>query len=278
MSRLSNSWELVKASWGVLRADKELVVFPIVSMIGTILVMIMFAIPAAIMGVFSSDNSFNLPEFVLAFLFYVVMYSVVIFSNSALVGAAMIRLKGGDPTVRDGFRIASQHIGPILGYAVISATVGMALQALRNRKNVVGQIVAWIGEMAWNLMTYLVVPILVVEGVGPVEAIKRSAGMLKRTWGEQIVGNFSIGLVFGLITLAAVFVIGLPLILLASATGSAVLIVFAVIVIVLLVMGISLIGSTLNGIYVAAVYRYAAEGATSSYFAPEVISGAFGPK
>ncbi len=279
--RLSRSWELVKASYAVLRADKELIVFPIVSLLGTIAVMIVFAVPMAIAGSFGrlADNNTGIFEYVVAFLFYIVMYTVVIFSNAALTGAALIRLRGGDPTVSDGFRIALDHLGQIVGYAVIAATVGVLLRALRERGGLIGQIVAWIGGIAWNLATYLVVPILVVENIGPIEAIRRSTGLLKRTWGEQIVGNFSIGLVFGLLTLAAILLVGVPLIALASATGSVVIIVLAIAIVVLLVAAISLIGSALNGIYVAALYRFASENAVADqYFSPELVQGAFRPK
>jgi hypothetical protein len=280
--RLSNSWGLVKASYSVLRADKELVVFPLVSALGTLAVMIVFAIPTLIAGVF--DNVANNGDpgvfgYVVAFLFYLTMYFVVIFSNSALVGAAMIRLRGGDPTLRDGFQIAMEHLPQIFGYALISATIGILLRWLRERGGIVGSIVAWLGNLAWNIATYLVVPVLVVEDVGPVDAIKRSAGLLKKTWGEQIVGNFSIGLIFGLITLAVILLVGVPLILLAVAAGSIVLGVLAVGVLILLVMGISLLSSTLQGIYVAALYRYAVEGEISpQYFQADLVQNAFRPK
>ncbi|RPJ01412.1 MAG: hypothetical protein EHM39_03345 [Chloroflexi bacterium] len=279
--RLSRSWELVKASYAVLRADKELIVFPIVSLLGTIAVMIVFAIPMALAGSFGrlADNNTGIFEYAVAFLFYIVMYTVVIFSNAALAGAALIRLRGGDPTLADGFRIAREHLGQIVGYAVIAATVGVVLRALRERGGLVGQIVAWIGGIAWNLATYLVIPVLVVENIGPIEAIRRSTDLLKRTWGEQIVGNFSIGLVFGLLTLAAILLVGVPLIALAAATGSVVLIVLAIAIVVLLVAAISLIGSALNGIYVAALYRFATENAVvDQYFSPELVQGAFRPK
>ncbi len=279
--RISRSWELVKASYAVLRADKELIIFPIISMLGTIGVMIVFALPLALAGSFgrAADGNTGIFEYAVAFVFYVVMYFVVIFSNTALVGAAIIRLNGGDPTVRDGFEIAMQRVDKIFGYAIISATVGVILRALRERGGLLGQIVAWLGDVAWNVATYLVVPILVVENVGPIDAIKKSAGLLRKTWGEQIVGNFSIGLIFGLITLLAVLVVGVPLIALAAATGSVIMIVVAVAVIVLLVVGISLMGSTLNGIYVATLYRYATEGAVAEeYFRPELVQGAFRQK
>ncbi len=279
--RLSRSWELVKASYRVLRADKELIIFPIVSLLGTIAVMIVFAVPMALAGSFDrvANHNTGIFEYAVTFLFYVVMYTVVIFSNVALVGGALIRLRGGDPTLRDGFNIARDHLPQIVGYAVISATVGVILRALRNRGGLVGQIVAWFGNMAWNLATFLVIPVLVVENIGPIEAIKRSTSLLKKTWGEQIIGNFSIGLVFGLLTLAAVLLVGVPLFVLISATGSVIIAVLAIGIMVLVIAAISLIGSALNGIYVAALYRYATENVVNDqYFAPEMVQGAFSRK
>ena len=137
-------------------------------------------------------------SYVLAFLFYVVSYTVIFFCNTALVGAAMIRLEGGDPTLRDGFRIAFDRLPQIIGYALIAATVGMILRWISERAGIVGQIIIGIIGFAWNIATFLVVPVLAVEKVGPIEAIKRSAGLLRRTWGEQLVGNAGIGIVFGL--------------------------------------------------------------------------------
>jgi hypothetical protein len=278
-ARLSNSWELVKASFTVLKADKELVVFPIVSLIGTIVVMITFAIPLALAGFFdSATNKIGVAHYIVLFLFYLVMYFVVIFANSALVGAAMIRLRGGDPTLRDGFRIAFSHIGPILGYALISATVGMILRYIAERGKTAGQIVSSILGMAWSLVTYLVVPVLVVENVGPVEAIKRSTVLLKKTWGEQVIGSFSIGMVFGLLTLAVILVLGIPVVAVATASGSILIAVLGIGLIVLVVVGLSLLSSTLSGIYTAALYRYAVEGQISPQFSPELIQGAFKAK
>ena len=132
----SRSWQLVKASWAVLRADKELIVFPIVSMIGMVIVTIAFAFPALAAGIFDSvttgrGSSNGILSLIVGFLFYVVIYMVIFYANTALVGAAMIRLRGGDPTLRDGFRIASEHAGAILGYAAIAATVGIDPQRHR---------------------------------------------------------------------------------------------------------------------------------------------------
>jgi hypothetical protein len=278
-AKIGNSWKLIKASAAVLRADKELIVFPIVSAIGVLLVTATFALPMILTQFFDAllRGRGQILGFVVGFLFYVVQYTVIIFANSALIGAAMIRLRGGDPTVGDGVRIARKHIGAILGYALVSATVGMILRWLSERGKTAGRIVSSIAGLAWNLATYLAVPVLVVEGVGPLEAIKRSANLLKRTWGEQIVGNFSIGLVFGLL---AVFMalLGIPVFILVISTHSVLLIALTILLFVLAFVFMALVSSTLNGIYVAAVYRYAAEGEASSFFNREMVQEAFRPK
>jgi len=275
-TKIRNSWTLIKASAAVLRADKELIVFPIVSAIGVLVVTASFALPTILAGFLDAllEGHAQIFGFVVGFLFYVVQYTVIIFANSALVGAAMIRLRGGDPTVGDGFRVAMKHIGAILGYALISATVGMILRWLSERGKTLGRITSSIVGLAWNLATYLVVPVLVVEGVGPVEAIKRSANLLKKTWGEQIVGNFSIGLVFVLLAVL-VAILGIPIFILVASTHSPVLITLTALLFVLVFVFMGLISSTLNGIYVAAVYRYAAEGEASGFFSAEMVQEAF---
>jgi len=277
-ARISNSWSLVKASWAVLRADKELIIFPIIAFVGSIIVTITFAVPMALTRLFEGVNSSSsqITLAILVFLFYLVQYTIVIFANSALVGAAMIRLKGGDPTVGDGLRIASQHFGAILGYALIASTVGMVLRWLSER-GLLGRIVSSLFGLAWNIVTYLVVPILVVEGVGPIEAVKRSGALLKKTWGEQIVGNLGIGLVFTLIIFALILLF-VPVIVAVAATKSAAVIISTIVLFVLVIIAFGLIGSALNGIYTAAVYRYATEGDAGSFFDTELVQNAFRAK
>ncbi|WP_420628910.1 DUF6159 family protein [Candidatus Leptofilum sp.] len=275
--RLSNSWELVKASWRVLLADKELMVFPLVAFFASILVMVTFAVPTILAGVLDTavaNGELSVFSYIVAFLFYVVMYFVTIFANTALVGAAMIRLEGGDPTVSDGFRIALSKIGNIFGYAVIAATVGTILRAISERSGAIGQLVVSLIGFVWNIATFLVVPVLVVEDVGPVEAVKRSGSLLKETWGEQIAGNLSVGLIFGLVAFLVILA-GAPLIFLAATSGSVALIITAVAIVVLLLIAISLVSSTLSGIYTAAVYRFATTGDTGSYFEADMVKDAF---
>lgn len=279
MQRLANSWSLVKASWAVLRADKELIIFPIIAFIGSIIVTITFIVPMVITRMFdglSDGRGGQVGLYLFSFLFYLVQYTVVIFSNSALMGAATIRLKGGDPTVGDGLRIASSHFGAIVGYALISATVGMILRAIAER-GIIGRIVSSLFGMAWNIITYLAVPVLVIENVGPIEAVKRSGALLKKTWGEQIAGNFGMGAVFGLIFLALMLLF-VPVIVAVASTQSVGLIIFVIVAYVLLMIGLGLFSSALGGIYTAAVYQYATTGEAGEFFDANLVQNAFRTK
>ncbi|MBA3531957.1 MAG: hypothetical protein H0T73_08570 [Ardenticatenales bacterium] len=276
-NRISSSWALVKASAAVLRADKELLIFPIVSFIGVLLVTISFAIPTFMAGILDGVGSleeFPIAGYVIAFLYYLAQYFVIFFANTALVGATMIRLKGGDPTVSDGFRIAMKHSRSIFGYALISATIGMILRVLSERSGVVGQIAVSLIGLGWNLATFLVVPGLVIEECGPIEAVKRSTELLKKTWGEQVVGNFAVGTIFGLLTFGVILLM-LPVLFLAFSTESFVLIALTIGVGIIAVATLSLLNAALSGIYAAALYQYAAEGTTSSYFETPLLVNAF---
>ena len=273
--KFSRSWTLVKASASVLRSDKELLVFPLLSGLAALLVMATFAVPVFALRLFESGN--GVLGGILGFLFYFCTYSVMFFFNAALVGAALIRLEGGDPTVADGFAAARSRIGPILGYAAIAATVGMLLQALKNKENnfLVRMFASGLG-VAWTLATFLVVPVLVAENVGPIDALKQSVNLLKRTWGENAIGNVGVGLVFGLLMFAAVLV-GVALVV-----GSAMVsIELAIAVAVLVVLGIVLIAilqSALSAVYSAALYRYATVGEAPAGFEGTAIATAFAPK
>jgi hypothetical protein len=278
-TRLSNSWELLKSSVRVLLADKELVVFPIISSIGVLLVTLTFALPMFLSNFFDTaffGRRIEALGFVVMFLFYVVQYTVIFFANTALVGAALIRLRGGDPTVGDGFRIASSRIGPIIGYALIAATVGMILRTISKRSGGIGRLIVSLVGFAWNVATYLVVPILAVENVGPLEAIKRSADLLRRTWGEQIAGNLGLGGIFALFYLLVV-VAFIPVAILAINAQSAALIIGAIILFILVFTLVGLVHSTLEGIYSAAVYQYATTGQVGAFFDERLVRGAFVP-
>ena len=273
--RISRSWELVKASASVLRSDKELMLFPVISGIATLVVLATFLLPMFALRIFA--DGFGIGGAVFGFLFYFVQYSVMIFFNTALVGAAMIRLDGGDPTLGDGFRVARARIGSILGYAAIAATVGLLLQMLKNNKDhfLVRLLGSGLGAV-WTLATFLVVPVLVSRKVGPIDALKESASLLKRTWGENAVGQVGIGAAFGLLTFGVVLA-GVALVVL-SAQVSWPLAIAVAVVFGIAVLLLSVYQAALSGIYSAALYRFAVSHEAPAAFRDVDLGQAFLPR
>jgi hypothetical protein len=213
---------------------------------------------------------------IIGFLFYLCQYFVIFFFNSALVAAAMIRLEGGDPTVADGFNAAKARIVPILGYAAIAATVGLILQQIKDNNNFIVRMIGSGLGVAWTLSTFLVVPVLVQQNVGPIDAIKQSVSLLKRTWGENAIGNVGLGFVFGLM-MVGVIVVGVILVILAASVSGWLALTIGVLV-VLAAIALAIIQSALAGIYSAALYRYATVGEAPAGFESTGMQRAFAAK
>lgn len=276
--RLSNGWELAKQSWRVLMLDKELLLFPLFSGISCILVLASFAVPLWSTGYVDTVMNEEAPagdvvSWVILFCFYAVNYFVIVFFNSALVSCAIIRFRGGDPTVADGFKAASRRLPVIFGWALVSATVGVVLKLIESRSERVGQIIASLLGVGWSIATYFVVPVLVVENVGPVDAVKRSFSVIKQTWGESIGANFGIGF----ITFIGFLLCILPIFgggYLMSAGMAPVGIALIALGIIGLLL-VSLISSALDAIILAALYLYAADREVPQQFDSGMMRNAF---
>jgi len=274
MGRLSRTWELMGMSWQVLKKDKEMLVFPLLSLICCAVVLLSFALPMLGEGGFSpppktAPESEHIAFYGKMFLFYFATYFFIVFFNSAVVACAVMRMSGKNPTLNDGFSAAFSRLPLIFGWALVAATVGLILRILEDRLEKVGRFVAGLLGMAWSVVTFLVIPVLVVEKKGPGAALKESTTLLKKTWGEQLIGNFSFGLVFFVVGLLGVVVLGLGFFML-PALG---LFFWGAIAVGFLVL-LALIQSALQTIFQAALYLYAKEGRIGEGFSKEVLSGA----
>jgi hypothetical protein len=256
--RMSRSFELARNSFGVLRRDKHLLLFPVVSGVACLLVLVSFAVPSLIFHehLFDADGAPYPAFYPLAFAFYFCNYFVVVFCNSALIHCALMRFNGDSPSLRDGFRAAFGRLPQIFAWSLVSATVGVLLQLVESAHERVGPIIANILGAAWTVMTYFVVPVLVVERVGPFDAIKRSLQILKKTWGEALIGNVGLALFMFVLAIPGVVlaVVGVALVAKVSiAVGAAVLIVALVYFLIL-----AAVSSAMSTIFLGALYQYAA--------------------
>jgi uncharacterized membrane protein len=272
---VGRTWNIIKICWGILQKDRELLLFPLYSGAAMmILIAITFtsSLSTDTFEKLTAESGATLQSADVAFLaiIYFAASFIVIYFNSALIGAAMIRIRGGDPTVKDGFAIANSRLPQIIGWALISATVGLLLRILADkaRNNIVGQIAVGILGGAWAYMTFMVIPILVVDRVGPIEAIKRSGSLFKRTWGEQVTANFG----FGIISFLAILIGAAPAVLVAMVAP------VAGIILGIITVGITVITvAALEGIFKAALYEYVAEDVVAEDFSADLLGHAYGP-
>jgi len=223
------------------------------------------------------EHGMTAGAYLLMFGFYLVQYFVIVFFQTALTGVALMHLRGEPASVGAGFALARARLPQILGYALIAATVGLLLRMIQERLGLIGRLVVGFIGLAWTGATFLVVPVLASEGTGPVDAVKRSVELLKRSWGENLIGNGGIGVVFGLLMLLAVL-LGAVLLGAAVVSQSVVAIVLAVAAVVLGLTLLGLVQASLQGIYSAALYRYAEAGEASVGFDQALLQQAFAPK
>ena len=269
MEKLANTFELLKACWNVLRKDREILWLPVMSGFSVLVVLASFIAPAILVGdpgamrrAFNEDrDTFML----MVFGFYFLNYLIIFFFNSAIVACATIRMKGGDPTLYDGLSIASDRIFHIFMWALISSTLGMVLRMIQEKSNLLGRVLGGLVGVAWSLASYLLIPVLVNENKGPFDAFLDSAELLKKTWGESILGNMSFGLIFTIASLPACLAV------FAGAVLDKAFILPLFVVAVAYLLALSVFQSALQGIFQAALYLFARFGNVPAGFREEQL-------
>ncbi len=270
MGRFQNSIALAKSSWQVLRDDKQLVVIPLLSLLATLVLAVAVLLPIGLIvrngsGGYSGSKPL---VWVLGFIGSVALTYIVVFFNAALVFAANSRFQGEPVEIADAIRAAAARSHVLLPWAIVSATVSIVLRAVEQRGGVFGRIVGSLAGVAWSVVTFLVLPILVFEGIGPIAAVKRSGELFKRTWGENLMTNAGIGLVGVL----AVLVGAVPLVLLLAVGGPVAVV--GIVVFVLWCVAVLLVSTALTGIFQVALYRFAT-GTPVPGFEPAQLEGSF---
>jgi hypothetical protein len=269
----------------VLKEDPALLVFPLLSSIALLVLLGSFALPvfalyhslqpAMVDG--NTTHTRRLLFYLTMYGFYIVSYAVMMFFNSALISVALKRLDGESASVGDGLRMALANLPAILAYAIIAATVGAILRAIEERVGFVGRIVVAIIGAGWTLATAMTLPVLVEENVGPIEAISRSLELLRRNWGENLIGNGGISLGVVVVTLP---IIGLAFFLIFAAESTHVFgsIVLAMTFFVLAMIAVGLVSTTLHAIYTAALYRFATGSKNNAGIDGDLLAAAYWPK
>ncbi|MCO6493949.1 MAG: hypothetical protein J5I98_36355 [Phaeodactylibacter sp.] len=273
--RLSNGWKLGLASFGVIRENPSLMLFPVLSGASLLFICLTFFGGIAALFGFNPDAFFSRFEtggewlaYAALFLFYLVNFTVIVFFNVGLVHCTRLIMDGREAKVGDGIAYSISRLNAIVSWAILAATVGVILKTLEDRLGAIGQIIVGIVGIVWSIATFFVVPVIAYEDVTPIEAVKRSGRIVKEKWGEAIGANFSFGLFYflGIIAIAAISVLLFfvhPIVAIVAGVLSFLFLATAV--------------SAAKTVFLAAVYRHVNDEPVEFYDS-EVLDNVFVPK
>jgi Family of unknown function (DUF6159) len=267
MRTFSRSWDLIWESFHVIRKDKKLIVFPILSGLSVLAVAALYFIPLFQLGIarqYAERHHVDPSAYAWMFLWYCTNYFVIVFFSCALAACAQIRFSGGEPTLGAGISQASAKLPAIMLWAVVASTVGLLIRIMEDRSESIGKVFSELLGVAWAVTTYLMVPVLVFEELGVFASIKRSCQLLRKTWGEQVGSNVGFGLPF--------LVLAIPgILLILSARHQPLALALALLYFLML----GALMSAVKGIFAVALYRYATEGQAPAGFSQVNLNGSF---
>ena len=267
LSRLGTGFRLAGQSASVLRHNPGLTIYPLVGG----LAMAVFVL-TAVGGFVAVGGTESLPvTAAILFAVYVGTSFLASFSIAALSWAARETFDGRDPTVGGAFRAAAGHLPALLGWAVLSALVGLLLRAIEESSDLAGTIVAAVLSLGWAALTYFVVPVIVFEDAGPTTMIQDSARLVRETWGESLGSEFGVGIVSFLLALPGIALVVGVLVL---SPGETLLFVGVAVGGLVLAAGV-LAGYTLGAIAKVALYTFARDGAAPAEFDEAILD--YGP-
>lgn len=282
IGRFRASFILMKESAGLLKKDKEIMIFPALSAIFSIIffaiIFIVFFFTAlhGDITVFNKDSQVTVSlgaEIVFGFIFYFISFFIIIFFQAGIVTIINGRLKSQDLTFSDGLRNAFKHIGKIAVWALLAATVGMILRAISERSKLLGKIVIFFIGAAWSILTFFIAPILITEELSIKDSLKKSAEIIKKTWGESVIVGVGFGLIFMML-----FLLGFLIFIASLFTASSVIIISAAVLLVLYLIILLIISSTLDTVFKTVLYQYANNGIVPAGFSEEILRAAFKKK
>jgi hypothetical protein len=262
--KIRQGWDLTKKSWALIRANPQLFRFPIYGTLASIL-----PIAVVVAGVFLLDMKDYAAGIACVVVGLYVATVVGLYFSVGLAATADAIFHGREATVADGLAAARARFGSILGWAAISTAVALLVSAVNYFGQVGEQIVANLLNGAWELITFLAVPVIAFEGTGAAGTLKRSASLFRERWGAQVSGNVAIGgIVFFVGFLPAIAIVAVGILLWINDGGGADMAIGGVLVAIGIVifMVSAFIVRTMRGVFGVALYRYAANGETTEAF------------
>ena len=273
---LRNSMRIMSASWRVLRQDRELLLFPLMALATSALILVVTVLGARAAGALklepdgTTSVAPTLDSSIFVSLGVLAVMAVSIFFNGALTAGAYQRMSGGDPTIASALGHAVERLPALLGWAALNWTLGMAMRF-------VGPTVGWLGKVLlggasvlWEIAVYLTVPAIVIDGLGPVRALKRSVSLLRHTWGENLAANAGLGVFAAMLLIPPI-----PVTALLAGSDNPLLYIGGPVAFVAWIVTVMVAITTLNTIYETALYLYATGERTVATFDEKMLQVGF---
>ena len=276
VGRIKAGWILFKEAWGYLQSDKEMVFIPLVTAIlnillfGFLMTIFFFLVLNGTFSISSEGETSSVGEYIFYFFIYLIGAFTLALSQAGVAHTVYTRAHGGDATLGESLKVAFSHWASLLLWSAITSTVGLILRMIAERSKLLGRIVVALFGVAWSILTYFVVPAIVLDKKSAPAAIGHSAKVLKQTWGEAAVSNVSLSIVF---LFAYIFLMiagfGLIIFLVSANVGSAIWFVLPLMVIGFIAL--VLVQSTLESVIKTLLYIYASEGVLPPNFNPVLL-------
>jgi hypothetical protein len=275
--RIKHGWQLTKKSWAVIREHPSLAKLPLIGGLLALATALVLVVPGLFLINAQADAA-RAVGFVLIAVGSFTASFIVIYHNVILAAAANDALQGREPDIGAARAVARRRAPTIAAWALVSAIVSIAFTILRDRGGTIGRIAASLGSAVWSLVTFLVIPVVALEGIGPIEAIKRSTNLTKRRWGQQVTGNIVIGGISTVVTIIGV-VLAAGGIFLILGGGAAAIIggILAVVGLGIAVAG-AVFGGATKGVFGVALYHFAAEDQAIGPFSNHDLASAASPR
>jgi len=262
LSRLTIGFGMARRSVRVLRAHPKLLAFPLLGGIsGVAFIATLFG------GLFVTGPLFRDPGPALLgalFVAYLVETFVASFFSAALIAATREAFRGEEPRIGPAVATAWDRKGPLLAWSLVAAVVGVIIKGIESQDNLVGQLLAGLFTVAWSVMTYFVVPVIVFRDPSVREMFEESASTFKDTWGESL---GAMGTVDFATVLLALIGVGLGAVTFVATAGLGdVQLVATVLVGGTAVVFALLVGKAISGVAKTALFVYATEQSAPEHF------------
>lgn len=280
MDKFSRSWEITKLTFSIIKKDKTMLLFPLLSSIFSILFVLALIVPAIFLPFLTNGVVNEVTVFAILFVLYFGLAFLATFFNVCVVYYTKETFANKEVTFSNTLGFAFSNIGLIAAWALVSATVSVLIRVLENatrRMGGIGQIISRMilagAAMGWAIATVFVIPSIVYDKKTPFAAIKQSVGVLRKTWGESLIRYVGLGMIQGLITILG----GALLLFLAfiSFTISITLGIIMLVVFVLFLVVVSLVFQIANDVFNTALFEFAQTGKVPSGYDQKSLQDAF---